>query len=148
VASKDVNESAREALSRSIADSTRVYRSEREEKDDYYFFCGEQLIFYKSKVRVIDGKATTVSPLTNLWDDLLSNNLHAEGGVSFPNGKKPEGLIKRCLELATQEGDIVLDSFAGSGTTGAVAHKMKRQWIMVERDGSTVSDSAVSGISA
>lgn len=132
VAPKDVNESARDALARSTADCTKVYRSVREDKDDYYFLGGEQLVFYKAKTRIIDGKSTTASPLTNLWDDLLSNNLHNEGGVSFPNGKKPEALVKRCLELSTTTGDIVLDSFAGSGTTGAVAHKMGRRWIMVE----------------
>lgn len=45
---------------------------------------------------------------------------------------KPERLIHRILHLATRPGDLVLDSFAGSGTTGAVAHKMGRRWIMVE----------------
>jgi adenine-specific DNA-methyltransferase len=45
---------------------------------------------------------------------------------------KPERLIKRIFDLATNPGDLVLDSFAGSGTTGAVAHKMGRRWIMVE----------------
>lgn len=45
---------------------------------------------------------------------------------------KPERLIKQVLQIATNEGDLVLDSFAGSGTTGAVAHKMGRRWIMVE----------------
>lgn len=45
---------------------------------------------------------------------------------------KPEKLVERVLALATKPGDIVLDSFAGSGTTGAVAHKMGRRWIMVE----------------
>ena len=45
---------------------------------------------------------------------------------------KPERLINRVLEIATNPGDLVLDSFAGSGTTGAVAHKMGRRWIMVE----------------
>jgi adenine-specific DNA-methyltransferase len=45
---------------------------------------------------------------------------------------KPEFLIHRILTLATQPGDLVLDSFAGSGTTGAVAHKMGRRWIMIE----------------
>jgi adenine-specific DNA-methyltransferase len=45
---------------------------------------------------------------------------------------KPERLIRRILQIATNPGDIVLDSFAGSGTTGAVAHKMGRRWIMVE----------------
>jgi adenine-specific DNA-methyltransferase len=45
---------------------------------------------------------------------------------------KPERLLKRIIELATNPGDLVLDSFAGSGTTGAVAHKMGRHWIMIE----------------
>lgn len=45
---------------------------------------------------------------------------------------KPEKLMKRVIEIGSSPGDIVLDSFAGSGTTGAVAHKMDRRWIMVE----------------
>jgi adenine-specific DNA-methyltransferase len=53
------------------------------------------------------------------------------GEAPFPT-PKPERLIERILRLATRPGDRVLDSFAGSGTTGAVAHKMGRRWIMVE----------------
>lgn len=132
VAPKDVNEDARRALNRSLETPGVVQRSSREDKDDYFFLDGEQLIFYKTKTRIINGALSTASPLSNLWDDLLSNNLHNEGGVSFPNGKKPEALLKRCIELSTNPGDIVLDSFSGSGTTGAVAHKMGRRWIMVE----------------
>ena len=45
---------------------------------------------------------------------------------------KPERLLEKILQIATNPGDLVLDSFAGSGTTGAVAHKMGRRWIMVE----------------
>ena len=45
---------------------------------------------------------------------------------------KPERLLQRIIRLATNPGDLVLDSFGGSGTTGAVAHKMGRRWIMVE----------------
>ncbi|MCA8979236.1 MAG: site-specific DNA-methyltransferase, partial [Planctomycetes bacterium] len=45
---------------------------------------------------------------------------------------KPERLIQRILEVATDEGDLVLDSFLGSGTTAAVAHKLRRRWIGVE----------------
>jgi adenine-specific DNA-methyltransferase len=45
---------------------------------------------------------------------------------------KPEDLIGRALSVCTEVGDLVLDSFAGSGTTGAAAHKMSRRWIMVE----------------
>jgi adenine-specific DNA-methyltransferase len=51
--------------------------------------------------------------------------------VSFDT-PKPERLMQRILHIATNPGDLVLDSFAGSGTTGAVAHKIGRKWIMVE----------------
>jgi adenine-specific DNA-methyltransferase len=52
--------------------------------------------------------------------------------VTFKNGKKPERLIRRVLELTTKSKDLVLDSFLGSGTTCAVAHKMGRRWIGIE----------------
>jgi adenine-specific DNA-methyltransferase len=132
VKDKDVNESARAALIASRRIANVVTRSERDEKDNYYFLNGEQLLFYSKKVREVDGKRTASTALSNIWDDLLSNNLHKEGGVDFPKGKKPEALLKRIIELVTDPGDLVLDSFAGSGTTGAVAHKLKRRWIMVE----------------
>ena len=66
------------------------------------------------------------------WEGFPLNNLTKEGGVQFPNGKKPEALVRKIFDLATDPGDLVLDSFGGSGTTGAVAHKMGRRWIMVE----------------
>jgi adenine-specific DNA-methyltransferase len=53
------------------------------------------------------------------------------GTEPFPT-PKPERLLHRILSIATNPNDLVLDSFAGSGTTGAVAHKMGRRWIMVE----------------
>jgi adenine-specific DNA-methyltransferase len=49
----------------------------------------------------------------------------------FPT-PKPERLMMKVLEIGSNPGDLILDSFAGSGTTGAVAHKMGRRWIMVE----------------
>jgi adenine-specific DNA-methyltransferase len=52
--------------------------------------------------------------------------------VSVFDNPKPEALLERVLHIATNPGDLILDSFAGSGTTGAVAHKMGRRWIMVE----------------
>lgn len=54
------------------------------------------------------------------------------GKIDAFDTPKPERLISRVLHIATNPGDLVLDSFAGSGTTGAVAHKMGRRWIMVE----------------
>ena len=97
-----------------------------------YFINGERILFYKDKLKNIDGELVSAEPLTTLWDDILSNNLHKEGNVSFPKGKKPEYLIKRVFEIATDEGDLVLDSFLGSGTTIAVAQKMNRRWIGIE----------------
>jgi adenine-specific DNA-methyltransferase len=129
---KDINEDARSALkaSRDIPDV--VTCSAREERDDFYFLNGKQLLFYRNKVKIVSGVETSALAASNIWDDLLSNNVHQEGGVSFPKGKKPEALIERILSFVTDTGDLVLDSFAGSGTTGAVAHKMGRRWIMVE----------------
>lgn len=68
----------------------------------------------------------------NLWDDIQYNNLTKEGDVQFPNGKKPEALVARIIAMLSKENDIVLDSFLGSGTTAAVAHKMRRRWIGIE----------------
>jgi adenine-specific DNA-methyltransferase len=58
------------------------------------------------------------------------NRLLPEAPV-FEN-PKPEALLRRILHIATNPGELVLDSFAGSGTTGVVAQKMGRRWIMVE----------------
>jgi adenine-specific DNA-methyltransferase len=77
-------------------------------------------------------------PYPTIWDDLTTmRQAKAHQKVLLPGVEpfstpKPEELINRILELATDPGDLVLDSFAGSGTTGAVAHKMGRRWIMVE----------------
>ncbi|MBT2677369.1 site-specific DNA-methyltransferase [Bacillus sp. ISL-35] len=128
----NVSAAARELIDRSKEHPNKVFLLERENHPPMFLIRGERILFYKDKLKLIDGSYVTGEKITNIWDDLLSNNLHKEGGVSFPKGKKPEALIKRVLEIATNPGDIVLDSFAGSGTTGAVAHKMGRQWIMVE----------------
>ena len=68
----------------------------------------------------------------DLWTDIKTTGLDNEGVVEFKNSKKPEKLIKRIIQLNTNEGDLVLDSFLGSGTTCAVAHKMNRRYIGIE----------------
>lgn len=68
----------------------------------------------------------------DFWDDIDFNNTQNEGGVKFPASKKPEQLVARLISLASKDGDIVLDSFAGSGTTAAVAHKLNRRWVTIE----------------
>lgn len=77
------------------------------------------------------------APTVWLHSDVGNNHeAREESKTSNPEAPfatpKPEKLLKRILDLATQPGDLVLDSFAGSGTTGAVAHKMGRRWVMIE----------------
>lgn len=74
-----------------------------------------------------------LSPIENFYDLAAQfGNCRNEGGVEFRSGKKPEKLLEIILRHFSNAGDWVLDSFAGSGTTGAVAHKMRRHWIQVE----------------
>lgn len=92
----------------------------------------EEVLFCKEKMKMIDNELVPAKPLGDIWTDIGINNLHNEGGVDFRNGKKPEKLISRIIEMITNDGDYVLDSFLGSGTTAAVAHKMNRKWIGIE----------------
>lgn len=77
------------------------------------------------------------SPTVWLSDEVGNNHQAREEVKTFNSGDpfetpKPERLMRRIIHIATNPGDLVLDSFAGSGTTGAVAHKMGRRWIIVE----------------
>lgn len=67
------------------------------------------------------------------------NNVAGEGNVSFRNGKKPEELIAFLVDIFTSPKDIVLDYHLGSGTTSAVAHKLKRRYIGMEQMDSQIS---------
>ena len=69
---------------------------------------------------------------SDIWND-IGQASKSEGGVSFDNGKKPEKLLKRIIEMTTQPNDFVLDYFSGSGTTVNVAQKLKRKWIGIEQ---------------
>ncbi|QEY65820.1 site-specific DNA-methyltransferase [Metapseudomonas lalkuanensis] len=114
-------------------DLDHVIKLDRDGLDPLYIYQGRQVYFLGKGLREIDGEKVIARPVSNLWTDLPTNNLQSEGGVSFPSGKKPEALIRRLIQMFTSGSeDIVLDSFGGSGTTGAVAHKMGRRWIMAE----------------
>lgn len=129
---KSVGKEIQSKIKESMLEQLSTHYLHRENNPDMYFIKGERILFYKDKLKEIDGELVSAEPLTTLWDDILSNNLHNEGGVSFPKGKKPEHLIKRVLEIATDEEDWFLDSFLGSGTSVAVAHKMNRKYIGIE----------------
>lgn len=98
-------------------------------------FMGKQkvlVIWLKDTTEHIKGKIYKKERVGTYWDGFSWINVTKEGGVLFPMGKKPESLIKQILEMATEPGDYVLDSFLGSGTTAATAHKLGRKWIGVE----------------
>jgi hypothetical protein len=99
-------------------------------------FMGKQkvlVIWLKDTTEHIKGKIYKKERVGTYWDGFSWINVTKEGGVLFPMGKKPESLIKRILEIATEPGDYVLDSFLGSGTTAATAHKLGRKWIGIEQ---------------
>ena len=98
----------------------------------FYYKSNNLITWLKDVVVKIDNKLIKLDNMGNLWDDIQYNNLTKEGDVQFPNGKKPEMLLQRIFNMVTEEGDLVLDSFLGSGTTAAVAHKMGRKWIGIE----------------
>ena len=101
-----------------------------------YYYRGRQMYFYSDRIHTCfteQGYLELPSFLLgDFWSDINTGKLFNEGGIEFRNGKKPEFLLARIIDLTTQKGDFVLDSFLGSGTTGAVAHKMQRKWIGIE----------------
>lgn len=129
---KSISKTALALKKQSENDKGKTYLLEREGKRPYYIHHGKLMLFVKDRLSIIDGELSFNEPLTDIWDDVLPNDLHNEGGVEFRKGKKPEKLIQRILMLASNENDIVLDSFLGSGSTAAVATKMKRKWIGIE----------------
>lgn len=78
----------------------------------------------------------------NLWIDIPPVNSQANEDTGFAT-QKPEKLIARIIGASTNRGDIVLDCFAGSATTAAVAHKMGRRWVVVEREFETIDKFAL-----
>jgi len=105
----------------------------REDGSDLILYKGGALAFYSNKIKDIDGEKCVTELLTDFWDHISWAGIAKEGSVKLKNGKKPEKLIKQLIELATEEGDLVLDYHLGSGTTASVAHKMKRQYIGIEQ---------------
>jgi adenine-specific DNA-methyltransferase len=100
-----------------------------------YYWNGELCAWLKDSSSVNADGITKRNKLTDFWShaEIPKADLANEGGVLFARSKKPEHLMHRLIALCTNPGELVLDLFAGSGSTTAVAHKMNRRWIGVER---------------
>ncbi len=101
------------------------------------YFINRDMVVMLSETSIKNDEEKQIEKMINVhnnWtEESLWQGIANEGSVHLKNGKKPEALLKRILDIATNKGDIVLDYHAGSGTTCAVAHKMNRQWIGVEQ---------------
>lgn len=85
------------------------------------------------RIELVQAKANSTVYVSDNWIDISNDGgVAQEGGVSFAKSKKPEKILMRILKTATNEGDLVLDSFLGSGTTAAVAQKLNRRYIGIE----------------
>ncbi len=100
----------------------------------YFLYKGNKVSYLNNYVSVDDENKTLtkLEGASNIIFEDLWQGIASEGGVKLNNGKKPEKLLEMIISIATNPGDLVLDSFLGSGTTAAVAHKMNRRWIGIE----------------
>lgn len=111
------------------------------------------MTFYKQYIprdeyKAIANHNSLQYPIDDVWNGSEYDDLNSIAIVSFAGetvskllnpddkikGQKSEKLLERIIKAHTNEGDVVLDFFAGSGTTGAVAMKMGRKFIMVEKE--------------
>ena len=130
---RDAGKDTLEFKSISLENKDSVFVLQRTDKPTRHILNGKEITFYKNKVRMIDNALVPCNILSNIWTDIAWEGIASEGSVKLKRGKKPEKLIKRIIDMATNAGDIVLDYHLGSGTTAAVAHKMNRQYIGIEQ---------------
>ena len=100
------------------------------------FYKGDKcrlFVWLRDTSEIIDNELYKKDLQGTYWDmNAWMKNVAKEGDVVFPSGKKPEQLVCQVIEMTTAPGELVLDSFLGSGTTAAVAHKLKRAYIGIE----------------
>jgi len=129
---KSISKEARELKEKSIEKPNEFFHLPRNGVNDYYIKNGQVILFYKDRLQKIGEKLVPAEPVSDIWDDVLPNDLHNEGGVTLRKGKKPEKLIHRIFESAAKKGELILDYFAGTATSGAVAQKAGIKWINIE----------------
>ena len=143
ISPKGCGKGLNDAMERSKkSNSWDIYK--REEKDDILTYKGGMVRFYIKNIGYDKkGNREIQKELGSLWADIKTTGIAPEGGVKLKNGKKPETLLNRIIEMGSEENDIILDYHLGSGTTAAVAHKMNRQYIGIEQLDYGENDSVV-----
>ncbi len=109
-----------------------------------WFVAGGKWIFNYMNLKKIndektkDGKSRQMQDLIKMPVLQGKERLKGKDGRAYHPTQKPEKLLEILITASTNKGDIVLDPFLGVGTTAAVAHKMKRRWIGIEKEASYV----------
>jgi len=117
------------------AEYTQARGKHRGERRRHYLD-GNVVLWLRDVAVVEAGRLVRVADLNNFWtaDEIPATGIAREGGVALRRGKKPERLLERVVGAFSRDGELVLDFFAGSGTTGAVAARLGRRFILVEAD--------------
>jgi len=129
----DAGKETLEVKKKSNKNPNKIFEVARENNSNRFLLNGQEIAFYSKKIKNIDGVDIPTTLLTNIWTDISWEGIASEGGVKLKKGKKPERLLRRIIEMTTNEGDLVLDYHLGSGTTVAVAHKLNRRYIGIEQ---------------
>ncbi|MCD8290823.1 MAG: site-specific DNA-methyltransferase, partial [Prevotella sp.] len=151
----DINDQARFDLFR-IQNADKIYqRAKNDYFNDYphddifrevitstglkkYVLNAKEVLFASTYLNEINGKKVPAQPKGDIWDDIGINNVHNEGGVQLPNGKKPVKLFERLISLFSNGDSIALDPFAGSATLAhAVMNvcerdKAKHKYVLIQ----------------
>ena len=137
VAFKDIHkptDAIKKIKQKSHKNKDKVYIYERQGNENIYFYKGRVITFLKNKIKEIDGKQEISEIISDVWTDISWDGIAQEGNIELKNGKKPEKLLQRIINLSIEQDrqEYVLDFFGGSGTTAAVAYKMNKKFISVE----------------
>jgi adenine-specific DNA-methyltransferase len=129
------------ALLRRMKDPGVLYRAEYTQRRGKHrgarvrHYLNNNVVLWLRDIAVVEnGQLIRVADLNNFWtaDDIPATGMAGEGGVVLRRGKKPERLLERLISAFSLPGEWVMDFFAGSGTAGAVAHRLGRRFILVE----------------
>src|SRR5699024_5255790 len=117
---------------------SEIIRNVDSKGEEHLYYKGRELFFLNQKSQETfteehGYKTENAELIGDIWTDINISRLFNEGNISLNNGKKPEFLIARLLDMLSDKNDLILDFFMGSGTTQEVAHKMNRQYIGIEQ---------------
>jgi adenine-specific DNA-methyltransferase len=132
VATTDTAKAIADAKKQNISQEKAAFIIETVQKKAYVIRNDYEQSAAQPRIKLLFADDYLTVGLGDLWTDIKTTGLNNEGGIDFKKGKKPERLVQRIISMSTAPGDLVLDSFLGSGTTAAVALKMGRRFIGIE----------------